>query len=117
MSNICLDFEITVNNSKKSKNGKPKIIVYDQVTRKNSKSVTATSSICFTKKTTFHFLSVGSRVFCEAATERIIQNGTDPFFSQGGHHFTDDRPKLCIFELSRIFGILNGFMPIQLKPG
>ena len=72
-------------------------------------------STCFTKKSTFHFLSANSPTFCEAATESIVQNGTDNFF-----HIVDiilcTITKRYSFLSSLPFsGQLNGFLPIQLE--
>ena len=72
-------------------------------------------STCFTKKSTFHFLSANSPTFCEAAAESVVQNGTDKNCSYSRYHYMYNHQKVFIFELSTIFRQLNGFLPIQLE--
>ena len=58
---------------------------------------------CFTTKPTFHFSSAYNSVFCEAATESVIQNGTEILFAQSRQHFMYNHQNACILELCTYF--------------
>ena len=61
------------------------------------------------KKYTFHFLSANSPTFCEAATESVVQNGTDKNCSHSRCHSMYNHQKVFISELSTIFRSIKRF--------
>ena len=54
----------------------------------------------FHEKNHFSFFKCLKQHFCEAGTEKVVQNGTDTFSSHSRHHFMYNHQKACISELS-----------------
>ena len=61
------------------------------------------------KNPLFIFLSANSPTFCEAATESVIQNGTDKKYSYSRYHYMYNHQKVFIFEVSTIFRSIKRF--------